>query len=82
MPRPEAMFSPQRAMIQLDHTVRIRIGQRVQHDALHDGEDRRVRADGERQRQHGRQRERRTAREPPCRVRISLRMASMDCRPS
>ena len=59
---------PARPMVQHDDAVGIRIRQRVQHDALHDGEDRRVGADGQGQRQNGGQRERRIAREPPCRI--------------
>jgi hypothetical protein len=59
---------PARAVVQDDDAFGIRIRQRVQHDALDDGEDRGGGADGEGERQDGGQRERRTAREPPCRV--------------
>jgi hypothetical protein len=50
-----------RAVIQLDQPIRLGIRQRVQHYALHDGEDRGVGADRERQRQHGGDGERRAA---------------------
>ena len=40
-----------RAVVQLDQEVRLGIRQRVQHHAMHDGEDRRVCGNCERERQ-------------------------------
>ena len=53
-----------RAEVHRDDAAGIGIGQSIQHDALDDGEDRDVGADGERERQHGRGCERRTALKP------------------
>ena len=48
------------AMVQVDHAVGVRIGEWGQQHTLHDGENRRVSANGQRQRQHSGERERRT----------------------
>jgi hypothetical protein len=53
------------AVVQIDQPIRVGVRQRVQDDVMHDGEDRRVGADRQGQRQHGGQRERRTSRQPP-----------------
>ena len=48
-----------------DHAVAVRIGQRTKQDGVHHREDRRVRADAERQRERGDDRECRPAHESP-----------------
>jgi hypothetical protein len=55
-------------VLKVDQPIGIGIGQRVEHHALHDGEDGGIGADGERQGQDRCRRERRTAYEPPRRV--------------
>src|SRR5437016_938373 len=49
------------AVLERDQVARFAVWQWVQHDALHNCEDRRVRPNRERQRQHSGQRERGTA---------------------
>ena len=53
MPMPDSTLMRGHAVIQPDQPVGLGIRQRIQHHALHDGEDGRVGADGERERQRG-----------------------------
>jgi len=54
-----------RAVIDLDQPIGFRIGQRIDHDTLHHGEDRRIRPDGQRECGDGREGERGRANQPP-----------------
>jgi hypothetical protein len=51
-------------VVEIDHLVRVGVRQRVQDDPVNDGEDRGVRADGERERQDGGDGERRSSPQP------------------
>ena len=56
------------AVLEADERVRLRVGQRLEQHGVDDAEDRGVRADAEREREHGRERERGPAHQPPKRM--------------